>query len=116
MTPVGTPVTAGGRIHLLIKLIAFLAVAAGRLLCGLPAAQRPVVTRLVLTAHADRGTGHSRSCTARPPRFGVHSDRGLLEPIFLALELPWFLLAALRLTQGQRSRARGLINEYTHAA
>jgi hypothetical protein len=34
MTPVGTPVTAGGRIHLFIALIAFLAVAAGRLLCG----------------------------------------------------------------------------------
>lgn len=37
--------------------------------------------------------------------FGVHSDGGLLEPIFLALELPWFLVVALRLTQGQPFRA-----------
>lgn len=37
--------------------------------------------------------------------FGVHSDGGLLERIFLALELLWFLLVALRLTQGQPSRA-----------
>ena len=36
--------------------------------------------------------------------FGVHSDGGLLEPILLVLELPWFLLVALRFTRGQPSR------------
>jgi len=36
--------------------------------CGLPAAQRPVAVRLARTAHGDPGTGHSRSCAARPPR------------------------------------------------
>ena len=39
--------------------------------------------------------------------FGVHCDGSLLEPILLALELPWFLLVALRLTHGQPSRAHG---------
>ncbi|HUZ39489.1 MAG TPA: hypothetical protein VMV17_24460, partial [Streptosporangiaceae bacterium] len=37
--------------------------------------------------------------------FGVHFYGGLLERIFLAAELPWYLLAALRLTPGQPSRA-----------
>jgi len=38
-------------------------------------------------------------------RFGIHSDGGLLEPIFLTLELQWFLLVALRLTRSQPSRS-----------
>jgi hypothetical protein len=33
--------------------------------------------------------------------FGAHPGSGLLEQIFLALELLWFLLAALGLTPGQ---------------
>jgi hypothetical protein len=37
--------------------------------------------------------------------FGAHPGSGLLERIFPALELLWFLLAALRLTPGQPSRA-----------
>src|SRR5204862_6186551 len=36
--------------------------------CGSPAAQRPVAARLARTAHGGGGTGHSRSCAARPPR------------------------------------------------
>jgi hypothetical protein len=37
--------------------------------------------------------------------FGVHSNGDLLERIFLALELQWFLLVTRRLTRGQPSRA-----------
>ncbi len=61
----------------------------------------PVVARLARTAHREPGTGHSRSCATPATGPAPTPASGLLERIFLALELLWFLLAALLLTPGQ---------------
>ena len=105
MTLAGTPATAGGRIHLLIALTAFLAVAAGTLLAGYA----------LRSGLSWRGWSSPLMAISALPildlvlpgrhGFGVHFYGGLLERIFLAAELPWYLLAALRLTPGQPSRA-----------
>ncbi len=74
--------------------------------------------RVTRCAAACRGEAGSAPLTAIPALtildlvlpsrhgFGAHPGGGLLERIFLLLELLWFLLAALRLTQASVPRLR----------
>ena len=92
--PVGTKVTAAGRIHLALAVVAFACVAIGtrittRVLRREPA-WRPVLAPLALLSWGAIVPalllGHSH---LRP-----HSLGGLYEKLFLALELGWILVAA----------------------
>lgn len=95
--PLGTPVTLSGKIHLLLALIAFLCAAAGTLVLSLRvdylARLRPLQPLLIgistLAVLALLALGRVG--------FGVHSDGGLMERLFLGLELLWILVVAVRI-------------------
>lgn len=93
--PLGTPATAGGAIHLLLALVAFLGALLGTILLSLAAGGRPPLQPL-------RGWLLALSLLAALPflallraGFGAASPGGLYERIFLATELSWILVAAL---------------------
>lgn len=93
--PLGTPFTPTGRIHLLLAGIAFLAVAAGSVVVsfrlGADPAWRRARTWLLLTSLVAIAPGLVTIVTIRLP----HSDFGLYERIFLALEILWIMFVAL---------------------
>jgi hypothetical membrane protein len=103
--PVGTPATASGRIHLLFAAIAFLTVAVGTPLASYALRREPswreravplmVISVLAILALLLLGRH----------KFGLHTDGGLFERIFLGLELLWLLIVALYLTRSEPARA-----------
>jgi len=107
--PAGTAATPSGRIHLLLALIAFLAVAVGTLLAGLALRGDPfwpgwTTPLLVISALAIIDL-----LLLGRHKFGVHSDGGLFERIFLGLELLWLLAVALHIARGRPSPASAAI-------
>jgi hypothetical membrane protein len=92
--PEGTPATASGKIHLLLALIAFLAVTVGTVLASISLRAdpdwRPIGNVLFAVSIAGvaaflllgTATGHK------------HAPGGLYERIFLGLQLLWIALAA----------------------
>jgi hypothetical membrane protein len=98
--PAGTPATPSGRIHLLIALIAFLAVAAGTLMASIAMHDDPSWRSLSVPLMVISGLAILVLLLLGRHGFAARSDGGLLERIFLALELLWLLLVGLRLAGG----------------
>jgi hypothetical membrane protein len=97
--PLGTPATAGGSVHLLLALMAFLGALAGTLVLSLAAGQLPPLV-------GARGWLLALAAVAVIPllallRTGFRADGsgGLYERVFLALELAWILVAALNVVR-----------------
>ncbi|HVB13228.1 MAG TPA: DUF998 domain-containing protein [Candidatus Dormibacteraeota bacterium] len=97
--PPGTPVTSAGGVHLIVALIAFLCVAVGTIVLSIGfrhfpelVAVSPLLLVLSLVAVVPLLLlGHTH--------FQAHSLDGLYERSFLALELLWLLVVALKLHQ-----------------
>ena len=88
----GAPVTTAGRVHVLLALVAFVAMSVGAVLVayllGRKPAWRPVAPILLALAIAGLV---ALPLVGRPPLKG---DIGLFERLFLGLELVWLLVAA----------------------
>jgi len=88
----GTAATAAGRIHLLLALVAFVAVSVGAVVAAYALRHepswRPVVPFLLGLAVVGL---LALPLVARPP---LRGDVGLFERLFLALELGWLLVAS----------------------
>lgn len=88
----GAAATASGHLHLLLALVAFVAIGVGAVLVAYllarDAAWRPVGPPMLALAVAGLV---ALPLVGRPP---LHGDVGLFERLFLGLELAWLLVAA----------------------
>jgi hypothetical membrane protein len=103
--PVGTPTRGTGRIHLVLALIAFLAVLVGTILATSALRRQPRWRRVRMPLLI-------LSWGSIVPllllgRAGLHPDSlgGLYEKIFLAMQLAWLVLAALPVASRRAPRS-----------
>ncbi len=104
--PAGTRLTRSGEIHLVVALVAFLAVVAGTIVGSRALRREPLWRPLAVPLAVISTAALLLFLVLGAVGFGAHSLGGLDEKLFLGLELLWLVVACFPIALGPpRARA-----------